>query len=315
MIGVGKIDDIRRLVKGGASVASIARDAGVSEPTVRKYLREEDLSERPPAVGRVPESPLLAPYAGLIDSWLTEDRRCWHKQRHTAKRACDRLVEEWGFEGSYSTVRRYVRGRRDELAAEPGVRGERGFLPPGWSPGECQVDFGQADFRVRGAARRGHFLVVDFPHPDVGLAQVFWGETAECVCQGLRSVFEFLGGVPRRAVFDNAMEVGHRVGARVVTSELFRQFAAHYGLDHGLASPCSGNEKGSVESKVGAIRRSLFVPAPSSPARGNITGGCSRRAWGRREGRVTIATASPSRSSSRPPARRSRRRRRRPSRA
>ena len=52
MIGVDKIDDIRRLGRGGASVASISRDTGVSEPTVRKYLREPDLSERPPAVGR-----------------------------------------------------------------------------------------------------------------------------------------------------------------------------------------------------------------------------------------------------------------------
>ena len=52
MIGVDKIDDIRRLGRGGASVASISRDTGVSEPTVRKYLRETDLSERPPAVGR-----------------------------------------------------------------------------------------------------------------------------------------------------------------------------------------------------------------------------------------------------------------------
>lgn len=59
MIGVDKIDDIRRLGRNGATVASIARDTGVSEPTVRKYLREPDLSERPPAVGRAPESPLL----------------------------------------------------------------------------------------------------------------------------------------------------------------------------------------------------------------------------------------------------------------
>ena len=61
MIGVDKIDDIRKLSRSGATVASIARDTGVSEPTVRKYLREPDLSERPPAVGRVPESPLLEP--------------------------------------------------------------------------------------------------------------------------------------------------------------------------------------------------------------------------------------------------------------
>ena len=96
MIGVDKIDDIRKLGRNGATVASIARDTGVSEPTVRKYLREPDLSEGPPAVGRAPESPLLEPFAELIDSWLLEDRRCWFKQRHTAKRVYDRLVGEKG---------------------------------------------------------------------------------------------------------------------------------------------------------------------------------------------------------------------------
>lgn len=85
MISVDKIDDIRRLGRGGASIASIARDTGVSEPTVRKYLREPDLPERPPVVGRAPESPLPGPFARLADSWLLEDRRCWFKRRHTAK--------------------------------------------------------------------------------------------------------------------------------------------------------------------------------------------------------------------------------------
>lgn len=278
MIGVDKIDDIRRLGRGGASVASIARDTGVSEPTVRKYLRAEDLSERPPEVGGAPESPTLEPYRELVDSWLLEDRRLWRKQRHTARRVYDRLVAERGFAGSYSTVQRYVRRRRAELAAEAGAREAQGFLLLDWAPGECQVDFGQADFRVRGVVQRGHFLVVEFPHSNVGLAQVFWGETSECVCQGLRNVFEFVGGVPVRAVFDNATEVGRRVGSEVRTSALFRRFAAHYGLDYSFTNPYSGNEKGSVENKVGAVRRNLFVPVPQlwdvEAYNGRLLGAC-----------------------------------------
>ena len=74
-----KIDDIRKLGRHGASVASIARDTGVSEPTVRRYLRKVDLSERPPSPGRAPESPTLEPYRALVDSWLEEDARCWSK--------------------------------------------------------------------------------------------------------------------------------------------------------------------------------------------------------------------------------------------
>ena len=115
---------------------------------------------------------------------------------------------------------------------------------------------------MRGVVTRGHFPAVTFPRPAAGLAQVFWGETAGCICQGLRDVFEFLGGVPLRAVFDNATEVGRRVGAEIGTSALFRRFAAHYGLDHGFTNPCPGNEKGSAGNEVGALRRNLFVPVP-----------------------------------------------------
>ena len=43
---------------------------------------------------------------------------------------------------------------------------------------------------------------------------MFRGETSECFCQGLRNVSGFTGGVPRRAVFDNATEVGRRVGGK-----------------------------------------------------------------------------------------------------
>lgn len=43
----GRDDDIRRLGRNGASIALIVRGAGVSEPTVRKYLRKPGLSDRP----------------------------------------------------------------------------------------------------------------------------------------------------------------------------------------------------------------------------------------------------------------------------
>lgn len=83
-------------------------------------------------------------------------------------------------------------------------------------------------------------------YSNVGLTQVFWGETAERVCEGLKNVFGFVGGVPARAVFDNATEIGRKVSGEVRASELFRLFAAHCGLDHTFTNPHSGNEKGNV---------------------------------------------------------------------
>ena len=71
-----------------------------------------------------------------------------------------------------------------------------------------------------------------------------------------------VGGVPSRIVFDNAAGVGRRVGDAVRATGLFRACAAHYGFAYSFCSPRSGNEKGSVENKAGAIRRALLVPVP-----------------------------------------------------
>lgn len=113
MIGVDKIEDIRRRARRGEPIAAIARAVGVSEPTARKYARMDDLSPEPPR-RRKPESEVLAPYEGTIDSWLDDDCRNWRKQRHTAVRVYVRLRDELGYDGSYSTVQRYVRRRREE---------------------------------------------------------------------------------------------------------------------------------------------------------------------------------------------------------
>ena len=81
MIGVDKSDDIGRLGWNGKGTASIACGAGVFKPTVRKWPRESNLFERPPAVGRVPESSLAEPFTGLIDLWLLKDGYCQLERR------------------------------------------------------------------------------------------------------------------------------------------------------------------------------------------------------------------------------------------
>ena len=48
MIGVDKIEDIRKRARGGEPIASIARAVGASEPTVRKRAGMEGLSPEPP---------------------------------------------------------------------------------------------------------------------------------------------------------------------------------------------------------------------------------------------------------------------------
>lgn len=79
-----------------------------------------------------------------------------------------------------------------------------------WHPGEAQADFGEVDVLLRGVVQRMHHFVLDFPYSNVGLVQLMPGENAECTCLALRDLFEWLGGVPERIVFDNAAGVGHK---------------------------------------------------------------------------------------------------------
>lgn len=96
MIGVDKIEDIRKRARGGESIASIARAVGASEPTVRKRAGMEDLSPEPPR-RRERESEVLAPYEETIDSRAAGDCRNWRKQRRTATRVYVRLRDEEGY--------------------------------------------------------------------------------------------------------------------------------------------------------------------------------------------------------------------------
>ena len=256
MISMSKIYSIRQMKMEGRPIAQIAKTLEVSRDTVYKYLEEEDLSPAPPI--RKERRSILDPYRPTIVSWLEEDSRSWRKQRHTAKRIWERLVEEYDVDVKESTVRHYV----GKLKKELGIGKER-FLDLVWAPGEAQADFGEADFYVTGVRRRLSYFVLAFPFSNVGLAQVFPGENAECVCQALKDIFEHIGGVPARIVFDNAAGVGRRIGDAVRTTELFSALAAHYGFAYSFCNPNAGHEKGSVENKVGCIRRNLFVPVPS----------------------------------------------------
>ena len=257
MVNMSHINDIREMAKSGYSVAHIERKVGVDEKTVRKYRDQHDFSPKPPKMKEYPSK--LDPYKDTINQWLEEDSKNWYKQKHTAKRIHDRLLEQYPqtYDCSYNLAHRYV--RRCRL----GVQQKRGTLELEWLPGQAQVDFGEADFYDRGEKKRKKYLTVSFPHSNEGFSQVFSGETAECVCQGLKDIFEYIGGVPILLVFDNATGVGRRIGEEIRETELFQRMRAHYNFSIRFCNPYSGHEKGHVENKVGYNRRNLFVPIPA----------------------------------------------------
>ena len=180
MYTMSQINHIKDLNNCGYRISEISKKTGAAPKTIRKYLSQEDFSPVPPVVQTQPSK--LDPFKPVIQEWLDEDKKHWRKQHHTAQRIYERLVEEQGYTGSYSVVQRYLKKCRS-------VQTEKANLELVWDPGPAQVDFGEADFYENGKLVRKKYLTVSFPYSNDGYSQVFGGETAECVCQGLMDIF------------------------------------------------------------------------------------------------------------------------------
>ena len=177
----------------GLSEREAARRFGIARETVRKMLRYRI----PPGYRRSKPArrPKLEAFTGIIDQILTDDRERPRKQRHTAQRIFDRLRDEYGFTGGYTTVKDYVREKK--------LGGQEMFVPLTHPPGDAQADFGEAVVVINGVQRKAHFLVVDLPHSDDAFVKAFPAETTEAFCEGHNAAFRYFGGVPRSIVYDN----------------------------------------------------------------------------------------------------------------
>ncbi len=256
MLNMNQVDQIKELQRQGMGPQEIGQRLKLNRKTVSRYMAREDYAAA--MYHKSPGASRLDPFKAKIDEWLVEDRRMRFKQRHTAKRVHERLREEFPdrYDCSYPLVQRYIK-------AVKAARGDtQGYLELVWAAGEAQADFGEAEILCDGTPVTVKYLVMSFPASNAAYVQVFGGETAECVAQGLKDIFHRLGGVPLRIVFDNASGVGRRVGEKVTLSQLFLRFKCHYGFSVSFCNPASGNEKGNVENKVGYIRRNFFVPIP-----------------------------------------------------
>lgn len=252
------IEDIRSLDRDGTSGREIARRLGVSRDTVAKYVAIDDFSPQVPVKACRTRRVMTDPVKQLIDQILELDRGCPRKQRHTAKRVFERVVAEKDYQGSYRTVSAYVK-EWHEAHQSP----SDGFGELVWGPGDAQIDFGQVHvINADGDDETHSMLVVSFPYSNARYGQLYRGETAECVCHGLQTIYDHIGFVPCLQVFDNATGIGRRVGQIVKESDLFARFRTHHGFHSRFCNPYSGNEKGHVENAVGYLRRNLCVPLP-----------------------------------------------------
>jgi hypothetical protein len=142
---------------------------------------------------------------------------------------------------------------------------DQGFERLEHPPAEAQLDFGTMEVCHEGAFKDVKALVMSFPYSNGGLAVALPAENQECLLEGLKELFRQAGGVPKKIRIDNMSTAVTQVKSKTepaVLTDGFLQFATHYGFETQVCNPRSGNEKGSVENKVGYVRYNFFPATP-----------------------------------------------------
>ncbi len=238
----------------GLSGRQIARDFGISRDSVSKMLEYSE----PPGYRRTAaiKRPKLDAYADQIDQWFAEDKDRPRKQRHTAKRIFERLRDECGFDGGYTIVKDYVRGKK---------RGSREmFVPLSHPPGHAQADFGEALVVIGGVEQKAYFFALDLPQSDACYVRAYPAANTEAWLDGHVHAFAFFGAVPQSVLYDNDRCLVAKImpdGTRNRTQR-FSAMLSHYVIRDRYGRPGKGNDKGKVEGLVGYSRRNFMVPMP-----------------------------------------------------
>lgn len=251
--------EIRRLqLEGVTSQRAAAKQLGISRNTVKKYWEGNAVPWDRKEYSR--EAAVMTPeVVQFISSCLDEDdRERVKKQRHTARRIYQRLVEERGFTGSESSVRNLV---HDMRAAR---KETQVFVPLRFAPGEAvQIDWGEATVYIDGEKQVLNLFCARLCHSCAPYVIAYKRQNLESFLDAIIRTFQYYGGVPRRVIFDNArVAVKSGFGSHAAAQDDYKQLSAHYGFEPVFCNPASGNEKGLVENLVGYIRRNVCVPLP-----------------------------------------------------
>jgi len=251
---------LERVREPAVSIRELARRHGVHRRDVRVALG----SAAPPPNRKLAEreSPKLGAFHGLIDEWLIADQSAPRKQRHTARRMWQRLVEEHGADVSERAVSKFVRERRCALGL-----GAEGFVPQLHEPGaEAEVDWGESTVVIGGVPTKVHKFLMRASHSGAAFVQAYPHETQQAFLEAHVDAFEFFGGTFATVWYDNLTSAVKQVlrGRKRVESDRFATFRSYFGYDSEftLVGLRGAHEKGGVEGEVGRFRRRHMVPVP-----------------------------------------------------
>jgi transposase len=258
---VEQFEGIRRDSRDrGMSIRALAKRHGVHRRTVRQAL-----GDATPPARKVAErlAPATGQYVDLVRRWLIEDLSAPRKQRHTARRIWQRLVEEEDARIGESTVRNLVARLRTEIGADRC----RVMVPQTHPPAaEAEVDFGEFTASIAGQVIKLYMFCLRLSHSGKAFHFGYANQTQESFLDGHVRAFEVFGGVPGMIRYDNLKPAVIRIalGRERFEHPRFVAMRSHYGFDSFFCVPGvdGAHEKGGVEGEIGRFRRRHLTPIP-----------------------------------------------------
>ena len=160
-----------------------------------------------------------------------------------------------GYEGGYSILKAYVSPKRRPRQPDATMRFET-------APGEqAQVDWGSLAYIGQdGRKHRIWVFVMTLGWSRACYVELVRRADTAAFIQCHVNAFEYLGGVPRRCLYDNAkvITLGRDEEKRPVWNRRMLDFALRVGFEARLCQPYRAQTKGKVESGVKYVRRNMW---------------------------------------------------------
>ena len=184
----------RRYLVQKQMVTDIAKDMGLSRPTVRKHILTV---EEPKYKREQTAAPKFDPFKAQLTQWLVEDSKLTRSRRRNGQRLYE-CLQAIGYAGAYDSVQRFVRRWK---SSHHSPKLSDAFVPLLFLPGDaCQFDWSQEEVELGGVLQKikvAHFrltysrqmFVVAYPR-----------EIQEMVLDAHVRAFAFFGGVPARLI-------------------------------------------------------------------------------------------------------------------
>lgn len=182
--------------------------------------------------------------------------RQWVEEGVQAKRIHEVLVEQYGFDGSYNCIQRFVQKLKSQTNPDLTV-------PLKFRPGEAlQIDFGKGpdlyDERVKRVVKTWVF-VATLCYSRHQYCELVTYQDIETWLQAHQNAFEWFGGVPDKVIIDNpkcAITKACYNDPQVQRS--YEHWAQTYGFIISACPPREPKKKGRVESGVKFVKRNFF---------------------------------------------------------